>query len=162
MSKTTLRLVAAGFAAVLGATTLAACGEDEATRNTDTNEVETAGEADVFSLQVGDCFDDPDSGTIEDVAAVPCADSHDNEIYHSFEMEDGDWPGDDAVQAAAAEGCDAEFEPFAGIAYDESLLDWAPITPTEGSWESGDDREILCTIYDTQGPVEGTLEGAAY
>lgn len=37
-----MRLVAATFAALVGATTLAACGEDEATRDETTNEVETA------------------------------------------------------------------------------------------------------------------------
>lgn len=161
MSKTTVRLVAATFAALVGATTLAACGEEEATRDETTNEVETAGEADVFSLQVGDCFDDEDSsGEITDVPAVPCAESHDNEIYHAFEMEDGDWPGDADVQAAAEEGCGEAFEEFVGVAYDESELYIGPITPTEGSWEDADDREILCVIYDPAGPVEGSLEGA--
>ncbi|MDT9594112.1 septum formation family protein [Nocardioides zeae] len=155
-------IAAAGFA-LLAATTLAGCGSDEeATRDADTNEVTEAGEADVFSLALGDCIDDDGLGNeVSDVAAVPCAEPHDNEVFHVVEMEGDDWPGDEAVEAAVEEGCVGEFETFVGVAYMDSELDIFPLTPTQGSWEQGDDREILCLIYDPAGPVEGSLEGAA-
>lgn len=160
--KITARRLAASLAAIACAAVLAGCGDDDkATRDSDNdNEVTEAGEADVFSLQVGDCFNDEGAGgEISDVPAVPCEESHDNEVYHSFEVEGDEWPGDEAIATAAEDECGPQFETFAGISYDESVLDWGPITPTEGSW-SQDDREILCIVWDSEGPVEGSLEGA--
>ncbi|WP_447643816.1 septum formation family protein [Nocardioides zeae] len=152
------RALAAGFA-LAAATTLAACGDD-AERDDASNEITAAGDADVFDLEVGDCFDDTDSGQITDVPGVPCAEPHDNEIFHTFEMEEGDWPGNEAVSAAADEECNAAFEEFVGIAYDDSTLYWSTITPVQQTWEEIDDREVICVIYSPDGPTEGTLEGS--
>lgn len=156
------RVLAAGFA-LAAATTLAACGEDEAEAERDgaSDEITSAGTQDAFALKVGDCFDEPDGTEFEDVAAVPCAETHEAEIYHQFDLEDGDFPGQDAIDNEAIEECGPAFEDFAQIAYDDSLLDWYPLTPTQGSWDGLDDRTVQCVIYDTEGPVEGTLEGAA-
>lgn len=161
------RTLAAG-GLLVAAITLGGCsvldglvGED-VTRDSDTQEVTEAGTADVFSLREGDCFDDESTGTeISDVPAVPCAESHDNEIYLSFEMPDGDWPGDDGIDLAAEEQCGPAFDEFVGLAYDSSTLDWFPITPLQDGWESVDDREILCVIWDPAGKVEGSLAGVA-
>lgn len=119
--------------------------------------------ADVFTLAVGDCFND--EGQEDEVSEVPivdCAQPHDNEIFHVFDLEDGDYPGDDAIFDAAIAQCDAAFETFAGVPYEESALDWDPFYPTEESWEQADDREVACYIYDPDSQVTGTLEGAAY
>ena len=58
----------------------------------------------VFSLEVGTCFDDPESLTeVSDVPIVECTEPHDTEVYHLFDMPDGDVPGDAAVNQAAQE-----------------------------------------------------------
>ncbi|MDF9715456.1 septum formation family protein [Nocardioides sp. ChNu-153] len=155
------RVLAVGIA-LAGMGALSACGsEDDATRDEGTQEVTEAGNADAFSLQVGDCFDDPEGTEVTEVPAVPCAEPHDNEIFEAFDMDEGDWPGDDAVQAAVEEGCGGAFEAFVGTPYDTSALYLDALTPTEDSWTQGDDREILCVVFDPEGPVEGTLEGSA-
>lgn len=146
---------------VTGCSALSGMFGESATRDAETQEVTDGGSADVFSLRVGDCFDDSPGGAISDVPAVPCNEPHDNELYHSFEMPEGEWPGDEAVDAAADEQCTAEFEVFVGMDYASSTLDWFPITPLQDGWESIDDREILCAVWDPNGMIEGTLAGAA-
>ncbi len=154
------RVLAAGFA-LAAATTLAACGDkDDAQRDDASDEITAAGDADVFDLQVGDCFDDTANGQITDVPGVPCAEPHDNEIFHTFDMEEGDWPGDEAVSAAAEEECNAAFADFVGTPYEESTLYWSTITPVQQTWEEMDDREVICVIYSPDGPTEGSLEGS--
>lgn len=138
-------------------------GGETVARDSDTQEVTEAGTADVFSLRVGDCFDDADTDSeeISSVAAVPCAEPHDNEIYYEFTMPEGEYPGDEAINAAADEQCALQFDTFVGLAYAESVLDFFTVTPTEGSWTGADDRVVQCAIYEPSVRVEGSLAGVA-
>lgn len=137
-------------------------GQESVTRDAQTEEVVEAGSADVFNLHVGDCFDDDsvnDTG-VTDVPAVPCAEPHDNEIYYIFDLPDGDFPGVSGIETSAYDGCYAQFEGFVGVAYDASVLDYWPIYPSEESWNSLGDREVICSVYEPQAKVTGTLAGA--
>lgn len=162
-----MKKILAASAAVLLAATLAGCGQlqsliggDAPVRDETTSEIVDGGDLDVFTLTVGDCFNDEGSGeSISSVPVVPCADPHDNEVYFEFELPDGDFPGDDALTAAADETCTREFQTFVGIAYEESELYWFDLRPTQGGWEEIGDRVIQCAVYDAS-PVTGTLKGA--
>ncbi len=118
------------------------------------------GGGNVFELAVGDCFDDTAGDEqISDVPVVDCAQPHDNEVFHVFDVGDGDFPGDDALLAEAEAGCIPAFESYVGIEYASSRLDIFPITPTSGSW-SGGDREIICALYDAElAKLEGSMQG---
>ncbi len=136
-------------------------GGPEAVRDADTGEITDAGKADVFTLSVGDCLNDQSGEEVTDVPVVPCSEPHDNEVYYEFSLPDGEFPGKDGVYSAADEGCYPEFSTFAGIAYEESTLDFSYFVPTQQSWDEGNDRLVSCIIYDTAGQVTGTLAGAA-
>lgn len=114
-----------------------------------------------FDLQLGDCFNDPGSGEVESVIVVPCAESHDFEVYHVFTMDDGPYPGTDVIQAEWIDGCLGEFEPFVGISFDSSILDISAIFPTQQSWEELGDRVILCSVTAVDGaPRTGSARGS--
>jgi hypothetical protein len=118
-------------------------------------------DTDAFAIKVGDCLNDAE--VEEEVSSVPvvdCSEPHDSEAYASIMMPDGDFPGGDAVTAAAEEGCLAEFEGYVGIAYEESAYEVSFYFPTEASWGGGD-REILCTVYDPSGKTSGSAKGSA-
>ena len=118
----------------------------------------------VFSLEVGDCFDDPASFTqVDNVEVVDCADPHDNEVYAVVEYtESNDWPGNEAIEFAAFTECLDAFEPFIGVAYEVSKWDIAAFWPSEESWNDANDREIICAVYDLSGAkVTGTARGSA-
>jgi hypothetical protein len=160
------------FAAValLSVITLGGCsaiqgllGGETVARDADTQEVTEAGTADVFSLKVGDCFDDETGATeeVSSVPAVPCAEAHDNEIYYEFSLPDGEFPGADAIDAAVTEECIPQFDTFVGLAYEESELEFFPFTPTEEGWNAASDRVVQCVIYEAGVRVEGSLAGVA-
>jgi len=168
MSRTTTRLRFIGVAAALsvGGLTLSGCSAitdlfpKEAARDAQTQEISEAGDADVFTLSVGDCFNDQDATEISSVTAIPCGDAHDYEAYFAFDLEDADtYPGDTAITDAAEAGCGPEFVTFVGKAYEESVLDYNYLTPTEGSWDTGD-REILCLVFGAE-KTTGSLKGVA-
>jgi len=119
-----------------------------------------------FDLQVGDCFAfgldaEPGSDDVESVDLQSCDDRHDNETYAIFDATESSWPGERALWDAADQGCYAEFEAFVGIPWDDSVADYAYLTPTEQSWPEGD-REILCYAWIEGDTSPGTLEGYGY
>lgn len=117
-------------------------------------------DTDAFAIKVGDCLND--ASVSEEVSSVPvidCSEPHDSEAYASIMMPDGDFPGEEAVTAAAEEGCLAEFEGYVGIPYEDSSFEVSFYFPTEGSWGDGD-REILCTVYDPSGQTTGSAQGS--
>ncbi len=143
---------------------LSACGQGE-TRD-EGGEIVTGGDTDVFSLQVGDCFDDEslEQTEISSVPTVPCSDPHDNEVYAEYTFPEGDFPGADVVEQTAMDECLAQWESFVGIPYDQmtTTLEVFPIYPLQAGWEGADDRLVTCAIWDKTGEkVTGTLAGAA-
>jgi Septum formation len=117
------------------------------------------GEADVFTLGVGQCWtDDTNAEELSSVTVIPCDQPHEYEVYDAFDLADGDYPGQDSVNQSAQTDCTTRFETFVGIPYSESQYYLSYLTPTEESWANGD-REVLCSIYDQNGPTTGSLAG---
>lgn len=161
-------LIASAALMLAAAFTLTGCGQlqnlvgggDTAVRDETTSEITDAGDLDVFTLAIGDCFNDEGAGeSISSVPVVPCSEPHDNEVYYEFELPAGDFPEASELDTVAGETCGREFEAFVGIAYADSALDYFDIRPTQDSWENVDDRIVQCAVYDTA-PVTGTLAGA--
>jgi len=147
----------------LAATTLAGCsliGNITGGSGGDPTD-DASGSTDVFDLAVGDCLAASEiEGEVDSVVLVDCDEPHAREAYASLMFDDGDFPGDQAVEDESLDRCTTEFATFVGMDYQESTLDLASIYPTSESW-SGGDREILCLISDPAGDVTGTLESAA-
>lgn len=114
-------------------------------------ELVSAGDLDVMALQVGDCFDDPEEldEVVFDVAAVPCSEAHDNEVYSLVPITafGTAYPGDSALQDFSYEACVGEpFSQYVGIDYLDSALEVFTFTPTEESWDDGD-RDVVCVLF---------------
>lgn len=161
----TARLVAGAGAAGLGLVGVGyagLAGEDNTTRD-ESGAVVDGGEVGAFRIRLGDCLLAAPDGDFESIEAVPCEQSHQNEVYAAFNLPFPDsaaFPGRDAVGAAADEGCLERFEPFVGVEYQVSEFGISSITPSEGSWTEVDDREVLCLISEYDGtPKTGSARG---
>jgi Septum formation len=89
------------------------------------------------SFQPGTCLD-------EDEVPTDCAMAHDAEVYAQVSLPEGAWPGDDAIGTASDEVCRSEFEAYVGTAY---------------GWAAGD-RDVLCLVFDPEGPLTGSVRGS--
>ncbi|MDH3679533.1 MAG: septum formation family protein [Acidimicrobiia bacterium] len=122
------------------------------------------GEVEALDLRLGDCFNGPGAEggeTVLTVMVVPCDQLHEFEVYHAFDLADGDFPGMDVVQNLWISGCLDEFERFVGVPFDESDLDISGIFPTEETWNDLNDREVLCSVTAVSGePRSGSARGA--
>lgn len=143
---------------------LAACGsdDDEPDRDETTNEITEAGDADVFSIEVGDCMSDDaaTTGEVSEVPVVPCEEPHASEVFYIHQIEAETLPDETEMQALVEEQCVGNFESFVGMPYDTSALRVTWLEPTSGSWDGGD-RELVCLVVDPAGDVTGSLAGAA-
>jgi hypothetical protein len=119
-----------------------------------------AGEVDVLDLEVGDCIAEiQDTEEIVSLPTVPCSEPHSQEIYAVVPLPEGDYPGEEAVADQADESCTAEFESFVGLPYEESVLYYNYLYPSdEQSWNGGY-RWVTCSVYDPDGEVSGSLRG---
>jgi Protein of unknown function (DUF2510)/Septum formation len=121
-----------------------------------------AGEVAFYDLEVGDCLADLiyTLGEFFTLETVPCSQPHSEEIYAVVPLE-GDFPGEEAVAAQADKVCNAEFESFVGLPYEESALDNTSLYPNdEQTWNGGVFREVVCSVYDPAGDTTGTLADA--
>ncbi|MDK1291936.1 MAG: septum formation family protein [Actinomycetota bacterium] len=101
----------------------------------------------VLKLDVGTCFDDPETfDQVEDVPIVDCDEPHDNEVIANVELTGGDYPGQDQVENRATQICYDNFSDYVGISYEESIYDIGWLFPTEETWDAGD-REVICFAY---------------
>ena len=116
----------------------------------------------VFELEVGDCFDDPETfEEVQEVAQKDCAEPHDNEVYVNVVMSGTEWPGQASVEDYADEACLAVFEPYVGAAYENSELEFGWLIPTEASWNEVDDRTVTCFLYHIDlEKLTGSMEGS--
>ena len=117
----------------------------------------------VFSLEVGDCFNGPafsyESVEVGDVDSVSCSEPHMYEVYSQFELTGSSWPGDSTVGSRADEGCKARFPSFVGMDYDRSEWYITTTFPTEDSWNRGNDRAVVCSVGPEYGKTTGSARG---
>ncbi|GGJ09658.1 DUF4190 domain-containing protein [Streptomyces brasiliensis] len=105
-----------------------------------------------ISLAKGECFDAP-GGTLEgetyDVDKVSCGGEHDGEVFASFRLPDGDYPGLGPVTDTADARCYGLQDSYAmdGWAVPDDV-DVFYLTPTRESWNAGD-REVTCVFGNT-------------
>ena len=69
--------------------------------------------AEVLTLDVGVCFDDPEAFDLvesSDVPIVDCDDPHDNEVYANVDLSGDEYPGTDAVANRADQVCLDSFD----------------------------------------------------
>lgn len=117
----------------------------------------------VLELQVGTCFDDVDElyepeGGVPEVPIVDCDEEHDNEVYATFDLPDGDFPSNLTEQAA--NGCIAPFSGYVSTSYEASRFDIAWLRPSPDTWED-DDRQVICYLYDEGNqPIVGTARAS--
>lgn len=125
-------------------------------------EVVSPGQLDVMTLQVGDCFNDPEEleQVVYDVSAVPCSELHDNEVFAVAPLTSafGDsYPGEATLDEYTYEVCSGRlFDSYVGASYADSSLEVFSFSPTEESWNDGD-REFVCALYRIDfGQIAGT------
>lgn len=110
-------------------------------------------------LAVGDCFNDPGE-QYTFVHPRACDDAHTYEVFFTFDVSDGEFPGQDVLDATADERCGREFASFVGVEPEESTIVYDFYRPNVGTWITEDDRNVRCFVYRDGMDTEGSLRDA--
>jgi hypothetical protein len=95
-------------------------------------------------VKVGDCYNNTPNSSLDALPEVPCLQPHDNEVFFTFTMSPGKYPGDDAVAASADQTCVDRLPDHVGDSPSASLV-YSFFVPDQLNWDSGD-RSVICYL----------------
>ena len=129
-----------------------------ATRSPATGKIMHSGNLKVFSLAVGDCFNNPPGATsLTSVTAIPCSQAHNAQIYAKFSLSGSilSYPGNTALTRIATNGCNSR----AGVLDKSKITNSMTIRllfPLAESWLDGQ-RTVTCMIANPTANVTSSL-----
>jgi hypothetical protein len=119
-----------------------------------TGEITAPGSVAVDELRVGDCLAGlPHEGRVRDADTVPCSTPHRAQVYATFTLPKGDYPGDEQVAAQAEEGCG---DRATDLDSDDEKLGLYLLYPRRANWSLGD-RAVICIAEAKNGTMKGSL-----
>ena len=114
---------------------------------TDIDPLRVNDQVSIYGLRTGDCLVDLDPAETS-FALVACDKPHDGEVFATYDLPAGAFPGDDLIESLAAELCFGQgFVDFIGIAFVDSVIDALQSAPTAETWALGHNR-ISCIATD--------------
>jgi hypothetical protein len=111
-------------------------------------------EASVFKLKEGDCLNTPNG---QQVSLVSCSISHDYEVFGTFTLPAGAWPGTQAIQQAASAGCSTRLTAYINPQLAISLAQ-TYVYPTQVDWTAGT-RTVICEVRAASGQLTQSVRG---
>ena len=107
-----------------------------------------------FSVRAGDCINLTTSGT--EVHVVPCAGSHDAEVFGTFRLAGTAWPGTAAVRQRAASGCAGRLAGYLNPQLAVTNLAQSYVYPGQRGWDTGE-RTVVCEVHAISGKLTGSV-----
>jgi hypothetical protein len=126
----------------------------------------SGGDVSVFSVKPGQCFRSPTKvhAELSKIPRVPCDQPHNQEAYATvrYVQPDGTsasaYPGDDALSKFAQGACAQRFAGYVGVDYVDSKLFFTYLLPSPRSWESADDKYVICFVTTAGGVLTASVK----
>jgi hypothetical protein len=126
----------------------------------------------VFSVKPGQCFQAPSKvqAELSSLSQTPCTKPHIREAYAIVPYVASDagitssassaYPGDDVLSTFAKGACAQQYRTYVGVDYLDSSLFFTYLFPSARSWQSDDDRKIICFVTTTGATLTGSVKGS--
>lgn len=113
-----------------------------------------------LEVEVGDCFDRPESPDTRKVPTVDCDEPHDLEAFARVDLDGDRYPGDEAIADEARSRCNEPFAEYVGVRPRDSGLVIIPVAPTAEAWDQGE-RTVTCsaTVREDE-PLVGSVRNS--
>jgi hypothetical protein len=110
----------------------------------------------VFGLRQGNCVLTPNESV---ASVVPCTSPHDAEVFATFTLPAGPWPGSAAAERAANDGCGTRLSGYLNPQLAISLSqDY--VYPGQVAWQAGT-RTVVCEVRAASGQLDQSVRGAS-
>ncbi len=108
----------------------------------------------VFGLRPGECINS--AGNSLNVTVLSCASPHDAEVFATFSLPRGSWPGASAVQQDAANGCASRLGGYLNPQLATAALGQEYVYPNQAAWQAGE-RTVVCEVSAVSGQLTGSV-----
>ncbi|MGE5133117.1 MAG: DUF4190 domain-containing protein [Gemmatimonadota bacterium] len=122
-------------------------------------QITKGGQVSIFSLRVGDCFQNPAGGgelQVLTVTAVPCTTAHNAQTFAEFTPAGSSYPGRAALIRQASQGCQSRVSGNLDKTKITSTMTLRYIFPEPQTWADGH-RAIICLVADSRTDLTGSL-----
>lgn len=128
----------------------------------------SGGSESVFSVKPGQCFQAPTKvqAELSSLQKVSCSTPHTREAYAivNYSAPNGAttsaYPGSDALSAFAQGACAQRYRGYVGVDYLDSSLFFTYLFPSARSWQSDDDRKVVCFVTTTGAKLTASVKGS--
>jgi hypothetical protein len=130
----------------------------QASRSSSSGTITHTGKLSVFSLAVGDCFNNPaGASTVTTVTAIPCNQPHNAQIYAKFNLTGSShsYPGTSKVTKLAATDCNSRTDSINKSAAPSSMT-IRLLFPEQAAWQNGR-RTVACMIVNPTADITSSL-----
>ena len=108
----------------------------------------------VFGLRPGECINSSGNGL--NVTVLSCATPHDAEVFATFSLPAGAWPGASAVQTDAGNGCVSRLGSYLNPQLATAALAQEYVYPNRAAWQAGE-RTVVCEVRAESGQLTGSV-----
>jgi len=108
----------------------------------------------VFALRPGECVNTAANGLSATVRS--CATPHDAEVFATFTLPAGAWPGTAAVQQDAGSGCEIRLSSYLNPQLATADLTQEYVYPNRTAWQAGE-RTVVCEVSAVSGQLTGSV-----
>ena len=108
----------------------------------------------VFGLRPGECINSAGNGL--NVTVLSCATPHDAEVFATFSLPKGPWPGASAVQQDAGNGCVSRLGGYLNPQLATAALSQEYVYPNQAAWQAGE-RAVVCEVRSVSGQLTGSV-----
>jgi len=108
----------------------------------------------VFELRPGECINSAGNGL--NITVLSCATPHDAEVFATFSLPQGSWPGASAVQQDAGNGCASRLGGYLNPQLATAALSQEYVYPNQAAWQAGE-RTVVCEVSAVSGQLTGSV-----
>ncbi len=108
----------------------------------------------VFGLRPGECVNSTGNGL--NVTVLSCATAHDAEVFATYSLPAGPWPGASAVQQNAGNGCASRLDSYLNPQLATAALTQEYVYPNQAAWQAGE-RTVVCEVRAVSGQLTGSV-----
>jgi len=108
----------------------------------------------VFALRPGQCINSAGNGL--NVTVLSCATPHDAEVFATFSLPAGAWPGASAVQQEAGNGCTSRLDSYLNPQLATADLTQEYVYPNQAAWHAAE-RSVICEVRAVSGQLTGSV-----
>jgi hypothetical protein len=139
---------------------LTSCSGDKLTRD-DSGNVVKRGTENIFEVKVGDCTKEELKEEATEIALVPCTEPHTHEAYFAVDYVGDAYPGSAALEVFAEQQCVGSFADYVGVELSQSNFYFTFLYPSVTTWQSKNDRQVVCFVVSRDEVLVASVKGTA-